>query len=134
MPVRTRKGDRGPKRRTFGVDVSFPMGPKKKGMRVSFPMGPRPSAWSRQPSVNTGIDEERRWVLFDIDPITHASTPKEEITIEDNPESSTHPYEIVTHDFISGDIETEDDARTLAEAQRRVKKILKENPDGLYRR
>jgi hypothetical protein len=55
----------------------------------------------------------------------------EELSIETSEGKGT-PYEIVNHDFISGDIETVDYARTYRSARKKVTKFLKENPKGAY--
>src|SRR6267378_943973 len=68
------------------------------------------SAW-KAARDNFG-EEGRRWMIH-----YHSGKPLEEITIEDYefqdlPGETAH-FEIVSHDFVSGDIETEDSAQSL---------------------
>ena len=89
-------------------------------------MAAKTCAWREVPSAFTGFAEGRRWILY------RNSDKREEVTIEDNLEAPSRPFEIVGHDFVSGDIETIDDARTLQSAHRKVLRFIKRNPRGQY--
>lgn len=81
--------------------------------------------WESAISVNTGLDEGRRFIIRNAN-----REPLEEVTIEDNLDAGG--YEIVGHDFESGDIETVDYAKTLKSAVKKLNKFMRVNPEGQY--
>jgi len=122
VTVRTRKGDRGPHRRIYN-----PLTRELEGTREVHPASDYAGEFTRQdiPWTEESID------VWRIRSSGGSGELLEEITIETSEGKGT-PYELVNHDFISGDIDTIDYARTYRSARKKVMKFLNQNPKGAY--
>jgi hypothetical protein len=110
-------------RRTRGI---FRVGSHPIPSTVTPPGGLPDTEVLWRPVLTTFGESGYRWMIRD-----SSGQPQEEITIED-PSEESEEYEVVTHDFRSGDIDTEAYTKTLEGARRAVAKLLKNFPQGTY--
>jgi hypothetical protein len=123
--LQNRRSDRLPSKREIIQDS------ERRGIELTKKRGSKLQCrWVDAASAFGQGREGRRWIL------RKNGTKNEEVSIEDIPfgeaEDEHDTYEIVGHDFKSGDIETIDYARTIEGARDKVKRFLKKNPCGQY--